>query len=387
MYNKGDGTFKSQPKFMSENIVDNILKKTLSHCVDNNLPSFMFAFHGGEPLLASKQFYKDFVAKCNAMFLLKGIQPVYSMQTNGMLITDEWCNLFEELEIYASISIDGDKSTHDDYRIDFKGKGTYDRVIKGLRRLQRKFQGIDSYKVNLLSVINTKADPIEQYEHFRNLGGINNVDFLFPDSNYEYNEIEATETPIADYLIPIFDRWFCEEEKTIGIRLFKTFINMILGFENFSTDSYGSLENKILVIETDGAIESVDVLKICGHGFTKNDYNILWNDLEDALQEPLIDLYYYSHVNLCDQCKSCPLSTICGGGYLPHRYSKLNGFDNPSVYCKDLAKLICHIQNSIVNEFPNDVRELTGINPLNWDQLHAYVSQYQSPQKTATVVG
>ena len=381
MYNKGDGTFKSQPKFMSTDVVNNVLTKTLSHCTENNLRWFHFAFHGGEPLLASKDFYSEFITKCNSLFLPCGVQPIYSLQTNGILISDEWCDLFRALKIHVSISMDGDKKTHDQYRLDFSGKGTYDRVLAGVRTLQRQFSDQKSYHINLLSVINIDSDPIDQYEHFQKLGGISYIDFLFPDSNYEYPNLNGkSETPIADYLIPIFNRWFREKESTIRIRLFQAFVASIIGSDNVSTDSYGSLENNILVIETDGSIESVDVLKICGHGFTKNNYNITRNNLEDALNEPLIDLYYYSHINLCDQCQKCPLSTICGGGYLPHRYSKSNGFDNPSVYCKDLAKLICHIQNEVLNEFSDDIVELTSVMNLDWGELNNYVSKHNIPQ-------
>jgi uncharacterized protein len=74
---------------------------------------------------------------------------------------------------------------------------------------------------------------------------------------------------------------------------------------------------------------------------------------------------------LCAQCRGCPVRAVCGGGYLPHRYSSRNGFDNPSVYCRDLMKLIVHIQARVLTTLPHSVRSKLKLEPLGLSSAEA----------------
>ena len=62
---------------------------------------------------------------------------------------------------------------------------------------------------------------------------------------------------------------------------------------------------------------------------------------------PIVQRVVQDAVPLCATCRSCPEITVCGGGYLPHRYSRMNGFDNPFIWCVDILKLIAHLRNKI----------------------------------------
>jgi uncharacterized protein len=149
---------------------------------------------------------------------------------------------------------------------------------------------------------------------------------------------------------------------------------MILG-ESVATDTYGVEKNETLVIETNGSIEAVDVLKICGDGFTKAGANVLTHGFEEAMQTELAKLYYLSHSILCKKCLSCPVNEICGGGFLPHRYSKKNGFNNPSVYCNDLLKLISHIQNAVFDQMPASLLESAGVQKLTYEDALSIIDE------------
>ena len=157
-----------------------------------------------------------------------------------------------------------------------------------------------------------------------------------------------------------------ETDNKVKIHKFQDFISYILGNET-GTESAGKGENKLAVIETNGDIESVDVLKICGEGFTKQKFNLHSNEFDDIFQNDLMKIYYNSKQMLCKKCLACPVVDICGGGYLPHRYSSINGFNNPSIYCSDLLKLIIHIQNSIIDSLPIEIIKETGIQKLTFE--------------------
>ncbi|QTE21987.1 hypothetical protein J3359_14380 [Polaribacter cellanae] len=375
MYNKGDTSYKNQPKVMSKETVDQFLNRVKDHFTKRDInDNPIFSFHGGEPLLAGKDFFKYFVSKANEVLLSVNIQPVFTVQTNGTLIDDEWCKLFHDNNIFVGISIDGEKKNNDENRIYHSGKGSYDDVIKGLNRvLNYKDLGL---RTGVLSVINLEADPIETYLHFKRLG-IKSFDFLLPDYIYDEIEIIKTESKNISYsswLIKMFDYWIKDRDQP-RIRFFNGMIDAILGGD-FANDTLGEMGNELLVIETNGGYEAVDVLKICGEGFTKEGANVFNSSVDEALQTDLANLYHQSHKILNEKCQKCLIQKVCGGGYLPHRYSKKNGFDNPSVYCEDLMCLITHIQNTVLDLIPSNLMKQVEVRKITYEEALDVISVF-----------
>ncbi|QTE21988.1 radical SAM protein [Polaribacter cellanae] len=381
MYNMGDGTYRNQPKTMSYEIVNDLLNRIQEHCHAHDLHEFMFIFHGGEPLLVKKEFYQYFITKAKQKFKNEGVHLRFVIQTNGVLIDESWCNLFNELNISVGISIDGTKDDNDIYRIDHSGKGAYDKILKGLKIAQKNVAN----GIGTLSVVNIDADPIKTYEHLKSLD-VTSIDFLLPDSNYHSlpplpkNKCkgEKYEEYYADWLIKVFDQWFHDKKNRPLIRMFRYILHMLFG-GRASLDSLGLENNEALVIETDGSIEALDVLKICGDGFTKDNAHVKTHSFDQALSSDLAKLYNLAHNNLCDQCLACELVSVCGGGNLPHRYSSESGFNNPSVYCKTLAKLIIHIQNELFNSLPPDLINSSGIQKMDYD---VFLKTFQKTRNT-----
>lgn len=348
MYNMGDESYRFLPKVMTVEITDHILNRVINHCLTHGIREFEFIFHGGEPLLAGPSFYQVFVEKVRAKFLNHRIGLKFGIQTNGTLLTSHWCKLFKQLSIHIGISVDGPARWHDQFRVDHQGKGTYERTMKGLLMAQN-----EQCAVGLLSVINVKSEPVSMYEYYKALK-IKHLDFLWPDYNHEqlpqvYQKINPSPgfTPYGDWWIAVFDRWFSDKQPKPGIRFLNHLVLMILGIDS-GFESIGQAENRYLIIETDGSIEASDYLKACGDGFTKEGFNVKEHELSAALKSPLIDLHRHSHRKLCKQCRQCVIKDVCGGGHIAHRFKKGSGFDNPSVYCYDLMKLITHVQNRIL---------------------------------------
>src|SRR5262249_1838851 len=146
-------------------------------------------------------------------------------------------------------------------------------------------------------------------------------------------------TPYADYLIPIFDDWWQEDDSKITIRIFRDILTLIFGGK-VHVDSLGGSPVTEAVIETDGSLEPMDVLRSCSNGLTQVGLNVLRDPIDALYLQPLFKMAMSGQSGLCKFCSECSLGEICGGGYLPHRFSKARGFDNPSVYCRDLWKLI-----------------------------------------------
>ncbi|MFN3850385.1 MAG: radical SAM protein [Spirosomataceae bacterium] len=367
MYNLGDLSYLNQPKKMSNEVVEAVINQVKRQSQIYDLNEFEFIFHGGEPLLLPKAFFRNFVTK--AQSTLKGINLRFGVQTNGSLLDDEWCSLLKELGVGVGISIDGPEEIHNIYRIDKQGIGSFDAVVRGIGIANQ-----NNLKIGILSVVNPATDAREIYGFFKSLN-TKSIDFLFPDhhhdflpNQYQENGLSPDFTPFGDWWIKLFDSWFYGQDTKPSIRFLSQIILMIIGIDN-GFETIGQQENNYLIIETDGSIEASDYLKACGDGFTKEGKNVLFDDFDKAVNTHLITLHRHSHRNLPKQCTKCPIKDVCGGGHLAHRFSREREFDNPSIYCFDLMKLITHIQNIVVARLPKEIVDATGIEPIQYEEV------------------
>lgn len=356
MYNLADKSYLQQPAIMSEEVMIAALTRIREHALDKNLKLVRLIFHGGEPLLASPDFYRKFVQSAQQI-LAPEVLPRFSMQTNATLISPEWLELFLELNIAFGVSLDGPAEINDANRVDHQGRGSYHKVTEAIE-MARSDPKFDTLGRKALTVINLQSDPLLVYHHFRSLG-FREIDLLFPDGTYDNPPpavtVAGTDTPYADWLIPIFDEWFEHSDPTFSIRSFKNIIRLILGSER-STENIGGQKGRVVVIETDGGIEPVSALKACGDGFTKAGLNVLSCAIDEVYNSSHFKEYLAGPECLSHKCISCPIVRVCGGGYLPNRYKSENRFDNPSVYCRDLMKLISHIQARVLSHLPSNLR-------------------------------
>ncbi|WP_237275519.1 radical SAM protein [Tenacibaculum ovolyticum] len=360
MYNLGDTTYKNQPKFMSSETVDHIIEKTKKHIKKYNKKEFSFLFHGGEPLLAPKEFYIDFVKKVQNE--INNVIFSFDLQTNGVLLDESWIQLFKELNISPSVSVDGTKKAHDMFRIDHKGNGSYDKVFDSVQLLKNKMTFAD-----IACVINIKETPEEIYESFKKMN-VSYVNFLIPDYTHDNFPFNNKEPLMGDWLIKLFNIWVNDEQR-YRIPLFIGLLNTLMRIDE-NTEN----ESTVLIVETNGEIEAIDSLKACGHGFTKTGLNIKKDDFHDIQKTPLGKLYFNDfNTKLCNKCLECPLKEVCKGGRLVHRYSKENGFNNPSIYCNDLIKLIAHIQKFFISCYP-DLNKKENIEEISPDEIINYLT-------------
>lgn len=177
------------------------------------------------------------------------------------------------------------------------------------------------------------------------------MDFLFPDVSID----TGCNPDTGLWLSKMFDLWYDDTDKSKPlIRYFDTVVGLLLGIER-GYEMLGKKQNKTISIKPNGNIELVDNLKICGNGFTHTGMNIKDKTFDDIAQNEMMRKYYFSHSDdeLCNICKKCCIKDICGGGNLAHRYSKVNGFDNPSVYCNQILQFVSHVQERLFEDLPD----------------------------------
>ena len=365
MFNGGDRSYLKRPAVMPTAVAEAMFRRVLTHCRTHQLTKFAFVLHGGEPLVAPMEFYRHFVTTARAI-LGDEVALRFALQTNGTLISADWCDLFLELGIELSFSLDGPREDNDRYRQDRRGRGSFDRVIAGW-----EFAVSKQLRPGLLVVVNVDSDPLEVYRLVKALQP-RVVDFLLPEATHDRpprgprTEIlhvigamgshHTDSTPYADWLLQIFDAWKAEDGAGLNIRLFLQIMRGLLGMRE-GYDVVGTGDIEVLVVESDGEIQPLDGLRYCEDGMANTALNVLSNELDEAYGLPLVNLYHSAHSTLCATCEQCEIKNACGGGFLPNRYSASRGFDNPSVYCGDLRKLIGAIHQWFAPQLPLDMQE------------------------------
>lgn len=364
MYNQADSSYMLQPKYLSNETIEVLIDSIHAYCLLKNPHAFQLIFHGGEPLLIPKQILENFILSLTAK-IPPTTQLQFFVQTNGVLLTDSWLEFLRKHQISIGISLDGSRQVNDQHRLTHKGDSSFDAVMKGIENCHRHHQYF-----GVLGVVNANTDPIEQYHFFKSLH-TKQVDFLLPHHHHD----NPPATSYAQWWISLFDEWFYDSDDTKpNIRfLTQIILNCIGAGEGF--DMCGQETNDYLVIETDGSIETVDAMKICGEAFTKENYHISTHTFEEALQSPLMNLYHQSHQKLANKCQKCPIVEVCGGGFLPHRFSKVNGFDNPSVYCHDLQKIIIHIQHAVIDSLSEETVSEAGLAKFDEEFIEKFVEE------------
>jgi uncharacterized protein len=349
MYNHLDQSWKSQPKLMSDKTLLATAERIRDYTVNKKLDRIAIVYHGGEPLLMSTD---KLVAHAKSLKnLLPDVTVEFSLQTNGILLKEEDIQKFQEVDIQVSLSLDGPVGANDRHRLDHKGKSSYagtERALTLLEKYPKVFSGV-------IAVIDADNDPKEVLDFFAQQS-IPQLDFLLPDANYLTLPPGINEDPdrYLRWLLDCFDYWF-DHYPGMKIRTFDAVLAALMGVPS-ETDGFGLGDVSLITIETDGGYHDLDVLKITGEGTDLLNGNVYFNSIEDALQSKQVAKHrlLLQKLGLSEQCQACPVVDICGGGAVAHRFSEA-GFQNPSVYCRELKGLIEHANQRVIEQLQTEI--------------------------------
>lgn len=346
VYELADQGWRRQPTVMSAAVMERTVERIAEHAAVHDLDEVRVIMHGGEPLLAGRDFFRD-LSLAFGRRLDGNTRVEFGVQTNAVLLDERYLDRLLECRIRVGVSLDGGRSANDRHRRYSNGRSTYDRVARALELLaEPKYRPLFT---GLLATIDITNDPIETYDELLAFGPPS-MDFLLPHGNWTTppprRPVDATSTPYADWLIPIFDRWYSADRRETGIRFFEEIINLVLGGRS-SVESIGLTPVNLIVIETDGTLEQVDSLKAAFDGAARTGLNVFDDSFDVALENPAVAARQIGADGLSSTCRSCRVMDVCGGGLYPHRYKAGSGFLNPSVYCPDLMRLIDHIAGRV----------------------------------------
>lgn len=304
---------------------DEVLKNYIRQLIEaHHSPQVTVAWQGGEPTLMGIDFYRRAI-ELQEKYRKPGMSFENTMQTNGTLLDDEWCRFFKENNFLIGISIDGPRELHDAYRVDKKGNGTFDRVMKGLRLLQK--HGVE---YNVLTTVNrANADyPLEVYRFLRDEARTDWMQFIpvVERINEEGHTLYQRGDTVSDrsvqpgqfgsFLCRIFDEWIRNDVGKVFVQTFEASALRWLGMPS----------GMCVFEETCGtglALEHNGDLYSCDH-FVEPDY-LLGNIMEKEISElaALEKQYRFGqdkHDTLPQVCRECDVLFACQGECPKNRF-------------------------------------------------------------------
>ena len=332
----GNTGWKAKPKNMTMETFETLCQRVAEH---NTGDEPFISFHGGEPLIRPPEFFDE------AMTLAKRYIPTarFGLQTNAILLNQEFINVFRKHGVRAGTSLDGPKLINDARRIDHKGRGTFDRVMKGIELMR---ENPDVWG-GILGVIDVESDPSELLDFYAELAPPA-LDLLEPDGNWSKlppgkSDIHSTE--YGDWLIAAYEHWF-NQQPNLLIRRFEEIMEHCLGGPG-TTEYFGVEPKGLVTVATDGAFEAVDQIKSAFDGAEYTGLDIFNHTLDDVVAHDSTQARMTGMDALASECVSCEHVLECGGGYFPHRYSEKTGYRTPSIYCADYKALFSHVKSHL----------------------------------------
>jgi uncharacterized protein len=340
---------------------DAVLSSFLTNYVASQAtPIVEFVWQGGEPTLLGLHFFKRVVELQKSFLGTKTITN--SLQTNGTLLSDEWCAFLKKHNFMVGISLDGPKEIHDRYRRDRKGDGTFDQVMRGLRLLQRH-----RVEYNVLACVarETAKRPLDVY-HFFKKEGVEFIQFtpiverkadsssreigllLAGPATLNREEEQTDVTPwsvipeeYGDFLIAIYEDWVRHDVGSVFVMNFEWALNAWIG--NPSPVCVHAKEcGRSVVTEHNGDVFACDHCVYPHYRLGNIKTDRLSTLVEKSLQA---GFGIAKETALPRWCRECDALKACQGGCPKHRFTT-SYYDEPGLHylCEGYKKFFLHIR-------------------------------------------
>jgi uncharacterized protein len=303
---------------------------TLERLADSYLfysyPQSIFAFQGGEPTLAGLPFFQQLV-KFQQQYGRNGQSVSNAMQTNGVLLDQNWCDLFRDTNWLLGVSLDGPEDINDKYRFNKEGHGTWKRVMQSIELLQK-----NKVEFNILCVLSqANVDkPKELYRFYRSLG-VDNVQYI-PLAEFDGagNALPFTITAeqYGRFLCETFDVWWPERRK-MRIRFFDNIAEALAGQKPGNCTMHETCDSYV-VVEYNGDVYPCDF-------FVEGSWK-LGNITLDSWPEIARRTRRYSFAAkktlAHPECQVCEYQSICHGGCPKSRQGPNGRFEDLDYFCQ-----------------------------------------------------
>ena len=322
-------------------------------------PVVEFVWQGGEPTLLGIDFFKRAIGLQRPFTCRKTVRN--SLQTNGTLLNDEWCDFFRKHDFLVGISLDGPKEVHDRYRRDRSGKGTFDRAMNGLRLLRK--HGVE-YNVLACVARDTAARPLDVYRFLRDEGvafiqftpvvermpdpssvrhGLRLAGPASPDAQEQTEVTPWTVIPeeYGDFLIAVYEEWVRHDVGKVFVMNFEWALNAWVGNPS-PVCIHAERCGRSLVLEHNGDVYACDHCVYpqyrLGNIFTDSLLRMADSSAQSGFGRA-------KETSLPWWCRECEVLAACRGGCPKHRFAR-TCYGEPRLHylCAGYRKFFLHIR-------------------------------------------
>ncbi|MEG1586887.1 MAG: anaerobic sulfatase-maturation protein [Bacteroidales bacterium] len=363
--------YKDNPKHIMS---DELLEKFVEEYINSQTtPQVLFTWHGGETFMRPLSFYKKAMEYQNKY--ARGRQIDNCIQTNGTLITDEWCKFLHDNNWLVGVSIDGPQEFHDEYRRNKQGVPSFQKVMKGIQLLNK-------YDVqwNAMAVINDyNADyPLEFYRFFKEIG-CKYIQFapivermeVHPDGRRlasmkgqgELTDFSVTPEQWGNFLCTLFDEWVRNDVGEYYIQLFDSTLANWVG-EQPGVCTMAKECGHAGVMEFNGDVYS------CDH-FVFPEYK-----LGNIYSQTLVEMMYSERqqsfgrakkTTLTQQCRQCEYLFACNGECPKNRFVvSETGEEGQNYLCKGYYQFFKHVAPYMEYMKTQLQQQQAPANVMNW---------------------
>jgi uncharacterized protein len=307
---------------MSETMLEQYIRQLIeSHKINH----VNIAWQGGEPTLMGLDFFRRAISLVEK-YRRPNMRILHTMQTNGTLLDDEWAAFFKEHEFLIGISLDGPRALHDVHRLDKGGRPTFDKVMRGLRLLQK--HGVDFNVLTTVNAVNGDF-PLEVYRFLRDEVGTTWMQFIpvvertsdggltLYQQGTQVSARSVGAEQFGRFLCDIFDEWVRHDVGTIFVQTFEATLGNWLGMDSSGMCVFNETCGTGLAIEHNGDVYS------CDH-FVEPDYllgNIQETHLIELVAAPQqLKFGADKRDSLPRYCRECDVRFACHGECPKNRF-------------------------------------------------------------------
>jgi uncharacterized protein len=277
-----------------------------------------FVWHGGEPLLAGKEFFR-MVGEYQSRWDAQGKRTMNFLQTNGTMIDEDWADILKDLHFCVGVSLDAPRNTHERLRPSKSGSPVFERIIEGIRLLKQKdiFNGV-SCCIGKSNV----GSPKEIIDCFLKYD-IKSIKFLRiknDDPSVPWADEAISADQFADFLLDVFKIWIDLDDVDLEVRDIRSVVELILG-GSFRECSYMGACDKFVTVYNDGSIYACDSFR----NDPKYRFGTVFDPYEDVLHSANFEAFAKMQATLPPVCAD-RWRVLCGGGCLKDRSCQDEGY-------------------------------------------------------------
>ncbi len=336
----------------------------------HNAPEIIFSWQGGEPTLLGLEYFKT-VVELQQKYCPSGVTIKNDLQTNGILLNDEWCEFLAEHDFLVGLSIDGPEMLHNAHRKNRAGRGTFKQVMRAVELIHKH-----QVSFATLTCVNnlTSQNPVEVYRFLRDVVKSTQMQFIpiveqktfrtdAPQSdtdswNTENQILQGDKRLIpgnkdsvvesfcvsdlgwGNFLISVFDEWEKQDIGKVFVQYFEANLASWIG-ESSQLCTLNPVCGKGLAMEPNGDLYTCDHYVYPEHKVG----NIHHDNLEGIIYGEKQQEFGYNKIeSLTTECQTCEYVFACYGECPKNRFIKnKNGEANQNYLCAGWKKYFAHI--------------------------------------------